>query len=142
MLHYYKRLLLVVAIVCFSKFGFAQKELGLHAIVKGDTISKVLEFEDEKMSNEELECHKLIWSLSKVKNDAIYLRKKKVYAFSMTEERTSKDSDYFVIGFFEMIVYNGVMDHYARLETYRINKRKEIETYSFSTNTWTKVEKK
>lgn len=133
----YLNKLLFLAVLTLIIDRACGQDFTLRSIDKTDSIAKVLEFDAEKLTKNELECHRLIWSLNEVRRSAIYLKQKKVDTFTMTDQKPTADSDYLVIGFYEMLVYNNIMDHSSRLGTYRVDRKMEIEIYNLAEDTWT-----
>ena len=106
----------------------------LRSLDKEDSLAKFLDVADIRTPLPEKEKHKLIWKIEAVRKAAISLKEKGVETFTMTDGTPTKDSPYYTIGFYELII-----THSNRLMTYRISKDLTIELYNFDDDTWTKV---
>ncbi|MEO7992066.1 MAG: hypothetical protein ABI663_21115 [Chryseolinea sp.] len=132
------RLYFIVALLIML---FTNRVQGQHSlkfdllpIDKTDSLGLFLEFTEMKLTPEEKERHKLIWKIEQVRQSAISLKKKGVDAFTMTDESPTKESPYYIIGFYEMLE-----EQFNRLDTYRISKDLTIESYDFLNDMWTHV---
>ena len=134
-LNYIIPLILILSIAKVN--GQGSLKFIIRQVDKSDSIAKYLEFTDIRVSLDEKNKHKLIWNLDEVRKGAIYLRKKGVETFTMTDQKPNIDSPYYIIGFYEMLT-----EHYSRLKTFRINKNLEIEKHGYTEDKWTKVRKK
>ncbi|HEY9008569.1 hypothetical protein [Ohtaekwangia sp.] len=106
-------------------------DFSLRPVDKTDSLGRYLEFKDAHATADEIENHKLIWKVKEVRVDAASLKEKKVQAFTMTDEKPTTASPYFVIGFYELLA-----GHYTRIESFRVGKDLIVEKYDFFSDKW------
>jgi hypothetical protein len=126
-------ILLILLLAALSTAG-QRKVIFKH--INSDPLAKTLSWVDKKVSPAEQKCHSLVWKIKEVRELALSVSKQGLHAFTMTDEWPSPESEYYIISFCEIATNDNLMDRYARLKTYRINKRMGIETYNAADDSW------
>ncbi|HEY0740368.1 MAG TPA: hypothetical protein VGD40_02865 [Chryseosolibacter sp.] len=131
-----------LAALAFTIFGLgvkAQQPVAFRQISQADSVAKFIMWVDKEVSPQEKQCHSLIWKLRDIRKAANELMKKGSYPFTMTDEWPSPESEYYVVGFYEMKLLNNMMDKYVRLTTYRIDRKMKMERYNPEDDSWAAV---
>lgn len=115
---------------------FGQQPVIFRQINTADSLARALAWVDKEFTKAEHKCHTLIWSLREIREGALALKQKGAFAFTMTDEWPSPESEFYVISFYEIILRDKMMDRYNRLHTYRINKKMRVEQYNPDDDSW------
>jgi hypothetical protein len=128
---------LTIILTVDNVYGQRFSSVVLRQVDKTDTLAKFLDVADIRTKTEEKEKHKIIWTISEVRDTSISLRRNGFEVFTMTEEGTNDDSKVYIIGLYKMLEGDD-----RRIATYRINKDLTIELYNSDKDKWIRLKVK